>query len=255
MDNAGIDTLYFKPYSTHSATVSKTAALPQSLTKVLEMGNWKGTSTFYKFYLQRVKYFKRPGTLNKLKCTFCTVSTNTNKTCHVTASHGLLIPADPVHRFRKFSLHKVLSWKRGCSVAAPYVDLPLADQGYALSLISSGMSDVSEFPADSSFVSTQASSPPSPAQVSGPPSPASTMDTVEDSPLKKPQTRHPRQQKGKSLECSMPVPILARPPVGPVRELTFDNIVRARVPGDLFAKVDNIIQQTMHIQEAPLAAP
>ena len=97
-----------------------------------------------------------------------------------------------------------------------------------------------------------------PPMWSGPPYPASTVDavdTVDDSPVKKPQTRCPRQQKEKSPAHTMPVQILPCPLVGPVRELTFDNVVRARGPGDLFSKVDNIIQQTMHIQGAPLAAP
>ena len=46
----------FKPYS--SAAKSKSAQEGQSLTKVLAMGNWRTTSTFFHFYLWRIKYFK-----------------------------------------------------------------------------------------------------------------------------------------------------------------------------------------------------
>ena len=58
MEKSGIDTSFFKPYSTRSAAVSKKASqTTSSLESVLQMGNWSGTSAFFKFYLRRVKYF------------------------------------------------------------------------------------------------------------------------------------------------------------------------------------------------------
>ena len=59
MSKAGIDTKYFKPYSTCSAAVSKQASLTSSLTEVLGMGRWRRTSTFFQYYLHQVKYFTR----------------------------------------------------------------------------------------------------------------------------------------------------------------------------------------------------
>ena len=58
MESAGIDTDFFKPYSTRSAAVSKKASQgTSSLKDVLKMGNWRGTSSFFRFYLCRVVYF------------------------------------------------------------------------------------------------------------------------------------------------------------------------------------------------------
>ena len=59
MAKAGIDTNYFKPYSTRAAAVSNAAKTTGSLLQVLKMGSWKKSSTSFQFYLRKVKYFSR----------------------------------------------------------------------------------------------------------------------------------------------------------------------------------------------------
>ena len=59
MTKSGIDTNYFKPYSTRAAATSNEAKKTGSLLSVFKMGSWKKSSTFFNFYLCKVKYFSR----------------------------------------------------------------------------------------------------------------------------------------------------------------------------------------------------
>ena len=111
MENAGINTDLFKPYSTRSATASKLAAKTGSLDRVLELGKWRSTSAFFQHYLRRVKYLMRDGT---------TSTTRENKA----------IPASPVRKAAAFSLKRSLQCKRDRCLRTPLLDLKPKHQGY-----------------------------------------------------------------------------------------------------------------------------
>ena len=115
MAAAGIDLKIFKPYSTHSAAVSKSAQEGNSLTKVLAMGCWRTTSTFFHYYLRRIKYFTRHKNTG-----FQTASTrNTVKAQQV---------ASPVQRKAAHALTKSLRKIRNVNRTI-HVELPPHQQG------------------------------------------------------------------------------------------------------------------------------
>ena len=124
MDNAGIDTSFFSPYSTRVASASKLASKTGSLQRVLELGKWRGTSSFFNHYLRKVKYFSREST----------VQVKQRKTS--THVYGNIIPASPVRKRANYALKKSLERRRQKRLCAPHTELPSNKQGY-LSLSSS----------------------------------------------------------------------------------------------------------------------
>ena len=112
MTAAGIDISYFKPYSTRSAAASDKARQTGSFTEVIKMGWWKNTSTFFQFYLRKVKYFTRD---------------NTTENDH---SIGNNVPASPVRKRANHALawSKKVRQKRVSQV--PHTDLPPQQQGF-----------------------------------------------------------------------------------------------------------------------------
>ena len=128
MKSAGIDTDVFKPYSTRSASASKLASTTKCLEKVLKQGNWRGTSSFFTYYLRKVKYFNRSSekTENPDVTRECSVYTK-NNIRHVTCARA---PAAPVRRRARFALQTALSKLRKKPVRTPWTDLPPAQQGY-----------------------------------------------------------------------------------------------------------------------------
>ena len=146
MQSAGIDTSYFKPYSMHSATTSKASQTTGSLLEVLKMGNWKNTSTFFKFYLCKVKYFK------------CDENTH-NQLTQVPIDN---VPTSPLQVRAHFSLEKAKRKLRNVVGKVPHVELPPEQQGYETDRDS--YTD-----RDSNFLDTPASTIP--------PSPVSTIES------------------------------------------------------------------------------
>ena len=57
LSEAGMDVKVFHLHTKRSAAVSKFAFKTQSLDKTLKLGEWHTTSSFYKYYLQKPKYF------------------------------------------------------------------------------------------------------------------------------------------------------------------------------------------------------
>ena len=145
MHNARIDTSYFKPYSMCSAATSKASQTMSSLIEVLKMGNWKNTSTFFKFYLCKVKYFTHNETGNNLE----------NQTPMEN------VPASPLRIRARFALEKPKRKLRNVVGKVPYVELPPDQQGY-------DTDKDSYTDRDSNFLGTPASTVP--------PSPASTVE-------------------------------------------------------------------------------
>ena len=108
MEKSGINTSFFKPYSTRSAAVSKKASqTTSSLESVLQMGNWRGTSSFFKFYLRRVKYFSRTHPKNAEKpAVKLQLSSDSNA-----QNQYSLVPASPARRIANHSLCRALLQK------------------------------------------------------------------------------------------------------------------------------------------------
>ena len=118
MEASGIDVSYFKPYSVCSASTSKQEEMTGNLDIVLQMGNWRKSSTFFKFYLREVKYFSR---------------TNKNKAITSTARTSCVlphIPASPLRKKAKFYLAKARQKLLGRPCKVPYVEDAPGDQGY-----------------------------------------------------------------------------------------------------------------------------
>ena len=157
MDKCGIDTTFFKPYSTCSAAVSKEAASgTSSLQKVLKMGKWHGTTSFFRFYLRRIKYFKRKDNYKDQKIT--NISYDSKNVRHVTCA---LAPSASLRCKANHSLRRALTHCRGKSSLRPiFTDLPPAQQ----ELINCGELDFSV--ASTSYA-------PSDISISIPPSPSS----------------------------------------------------------------------------------
>ena len=118
MDKAGIDIHFFKPYSTRAATASKLAAKTGSLERVMELGKWRSTSSFFNHYLRKVKYFSRESTVKVAQ---------RRESTHVYAN---VVPASPVRKRPNFGLHKILQRAKNISRKVPHTDLPLHKQGY-----------------------------------------------------------------------------------------------------------------------------
>ena len=117
MTRARIDTTFFTPYSMHSAATSSAAKCTSSLSLVLQMGNWHSTSTFYKFYLRKVKYFNRKKTKkSKPK------ETVENDSCHIWLVAHAPAPLPNVHL--AYSLQAALSRHKKALVKLPYIDAP-----------------------------------------------------------------------------------------------------------------------------------
>ena len=113
MQKLGIDISYFKPYSTRSASASKETAKSRDLIKVLELGKWQSTSTFFKYYLRKVKYFKRNTPPNS-----------------VTPTQSRGIPVDPVRKVARFALRRALRRRQSTHQKVPYTDIIPAEQGF-----------------------------------------------------------------------------------------------------------------------------
>ena len=165
MDKAGIDTCYFKPYSTRSAAASKQASVTSSLTEVLKMGCWRKTSTFFQYYLRQVKYFA--------------CSDKEEVPTGVTKKKLMRVPASPVLQRARHTLAQSKMRILGKKGHVPYTDLPSVRQQYKTSEKDDEVSIIFKSPC-----SSQAPSPTFTTTVpSHPVSPASTVSAVETQEL------------------------------------------------------------------------
>ena len=164
MDKSRIDTTFFKLYSTHSAAVSKEASCgTSSLERVLKMGNWHGTSAFFKFYLRHVKYFKCAKETQGGTSKITEISYDNDSIHHV---HCKLATSSTIRCRANHSLRHALSHAQARNLPPILTDLPAAQQD----LINCG-----EF--DSSFTSSRGTSGLPSDMSSIPPSPCpSTSD-------------------------------------------------------------------------------
>ena len=123
MECAGIDTEFFKPYSTRSAAVSKQASDgTSSLKEVLKMGNWRGTSSFFRFYLCRVVYFCHKHSAKNKTPRFSSITFDENNVCHVQCS---LAPISSVRQVANQALWRVLSHCQGHPGPPVHKDIPI----------------------------------------------------------------------------------------------------------------------------------
>ena len=118
MSNSGIDTSFFKPYSTRAATSSTAAKRTRSLDLVLKLGNWHTTSSFFKHYLRKVKYFDRHDSK----------TTENKEVFHEQPLPNVL--AAPVRKYTSYSLKRALSRCRHNNTRTPYLDAQPENQGY-----------------------------------------------------------------------------------------------------------------------------
>ena len=119
MKKTGIDTDMFKAYSTRSAAASKAAYKGLPLESVLKMGHWRQTSTFFKFYLRRVKYFSRshqtPANVTKI---------------NLKKKNYSVVPASPARRVAAHSLRRILKKRYHNPIKPVYCDVPPEKQGF-----------------------------------------------------------------------------------------------------------------------------
>ena len=58
MNESGVDTKIFKPYSCRSVPTSAAINAGLTIDNVLKQGNWTNASTFYKYYFKEIKKSK-----------------------------------------------------------------------------------------------------------------------------------------------------------------------------------------------------
>ena len=109
----------FKAYSTRLAAASKAASKDLPLESILKMGHWRQMSTFFKFYLRRVKYFSR---------SHQTPYTVTN--INLKDKNYSIVPASPAHRVAAHSLRRILKKRYSKPVKPVFHDVAPHKQGY-----------------------------------------------------------------------------------------------------------------------------
>ena len=239
MAKSGIDTSFFKPYSTGAATSSTAAKCTRSLDLVLKLSNWRTTSSFFKHYLRKVKYFDRPGSSKPRK--------NNDDFREKSLPN---VPAAPVRTYASYSLKRALCRSRNSSVKTPYLDANPDNQGYnkeikssehflemdseppspQLSIASSTMTDAT----DVSDITVADLIPPSVLPISEPDSitPSSLINAAQGGDFKLPsqksatlrtctvtkQTVHKDDTPNRNPECT-PLPTTCTTPISTTMEI------------------------------------
>ena len=109
MTKAGIDANYFKLYSTRAAAVFNAAKATGSLLQVLKMGSWKKSSTFFQFYLHKVKYFSRNNEESSEQNVLSSLSD---------------VPASPLRKQANFAITQSKDRLRKKGHTEPHIELP-----------------------------------------------------------------------------------------------------------------------------------
>ena len=136
MGKAGIDTEVFAAYSTRSAAISSASLHTGDLEKVMKMGTWKSTSTFFRYYLREVKYFNRKTNQEKIpdRGRACVQRPPINKIINarttLTTKRSFSSLSSAIRQRASFALRRAKMKLTTKHIPVPRIDLHPKDQGF-----------------------------------------------------------------------------------------------------------------------------